>query len=283
MRSGRWLINAALVGLIGVFAVLGYYGDRQTGTDDSGNLFGFGAEDVQRVEIRTANSAFRLRRERTAWMLEQPVRWPANRANVERLLQITEARTDSSFAAEGQDLAQFGLQQPSGELLLDDTPVVFGVTHNIGERRYARIGPTIYLLPDVYLPFMIQGVETLVDRRLLPPSLALQSLRLGNLELTRDDERRWRAANLAGATPDWVEHRVANWRDLEASRVRPLDKTAAPKQSLQATLESGTKLEFQVLSLKPEIVIANPLLGVQFHFPEDRYPQLLSAADEIAS
>jgi hypothetical protein len=283
MRSGRWLINLALVALIGLFAFLGYHGGRQTDTDSSGGIFEFGAEQVKRLEVRTESTAFALRRERTAWQLEQPVQWPADRASVERLLQITKAESDSGFAAENRDLAQFGLAQPSGELLLDDTPVVFGVTHNIGERRYTRIGSTIYLLPDIYLPFMLQAVESLVDRRLLPPSLALQSLKLDGFELTRADDGQWQAHNQPGLTPEWVQRRIANWRNLEASRVRSLATGAAPKQSVHATLESGTSLEFQVLSVTPEIVIAHPRLGVQFHFPEDHYPKLLSPPDEINS
>jgi len=130
---------------------------------------------------------------------------------------------------------------------------------------------------------MLQGIETLVDRRLLPPSLSLQSLHLTGLELTRGDDRQWRARNDPKVTQEWAERRIAHWGTLEASRIRSLDRTSAPKQSVQATLESGTRLEFQVLSVRPEIVIAHPRLGLQFHFPEDHYQKLLSAPDEIAS
>lgn len=283
MHSRRWLVNAALVALIGLFALLGYRVDFETDSGESAGMLDLAAEDVRRLEIRTAEADFSLRRDGQHWMLENPIQWPANQFNVEHLLNITDARTESSFSAEGQDLARFGLDQPIAELRLNDIAVAFGINHTIGERRYTRVGPSVYLLPDVYLPFMLQGVLALVDRRLLPPSLLPQSLDLGQIELTRDADAGWRVSNGAAVEEDWITRRIANWQNLEASRVRSLDPSLAPQQRVQARLENGASIEFQVLSSNPELVIAQPELGLQFHFSAEQYRQLLALPDETAS
>ena len=43
-----------------------------------------------------------------------------------------------------------------------------------------------------------------------------------------------------------------------------------------AILENGSEIEFHLMSIKPEIVIARPDLGVQYHFSEKQYYDLLS-------
>ena len=47
-------------------------------------------------------------------------------------------------------------------------PLLFGATNNIGGRRYVMLDDKLYLLPDVHLVFVNQGLAGLVDRRLLP-------------------------------------------------------------------------------------------------------------------
>ena len=43
-----------------------------------------------------------------------------------------------------------------------------------------------------------------------------------------------------------------------------------------AELENGEQLEFFLMSIAPEVVIANPRLGLQYHFSDDHYYQLVA-------
>ncbi len=47
-----------------------------------------------------------------------------------------------------------------------------------------------------------------------------------------------------------------------------------------ATLDNGSEIEFYLMSIKPEIVIARPDLGVQYHFSEKQYYDLLSISKQ---
>ena len=283
MLSRRWLINYALVLLIGLFAFLGFKHDDPEESPQARAIPGLSADLIDSLEIQTADSRFVLGRKQGDWLIEDPFQWPANRFNVDHLLQITEAKTGSQFPAAGKDLAEFGLQHPYALLQLDQTRITFGISHTIGERRYALIDDTVYLLPDVYYPFIQQGVVALIDRRLVPPSLQLQSLKLEHSTLKRDGDRGWQAVDSQSISADWIAQRISSWQGLEASRVTSLKAAAEPLQRVEATLQDGTRLDFQVISTQPELIIANPALGLQFHFTEDQYQQLLAQPDAASS
>ncbi len=279
MLSRRWIINYVLIVLIVVFTWVGNRYDLQTGRDKTDRVTALRAADVNRVEIRTADESLALAREASGWTLEAPVDWPANNINVERLLDIANASTDSRLPADEIDAATIGLDHPRAMLRLNDTSVLFGATNNIGQRRYVMIGSTIYLLPDAHLPFIVQGLVGLVDRRLLPRGLELDALELPAFEITRDADGRWQADGTVDAAA--LARLIDNWQGLEASRVQRYAAATTPKQKVRARLADGRRAEFYLLSIEPEIIIAHPAIGLQYHFPADAYYRLLApGADE---
>ncbi|MDH3387850.1 MAG: hypothetical protein OEN02_08075, partial [Gammaproteobacteria bacterium] len=173
------------------------------------------------------------------------------------------------------DLATLGLDFPKAMLSLNDTRVLFGATNNIGGRRYTMIDSTVYLLPDMYLPFLSQGLLGIVDRRLLPGSFRLQSLKLPGLEISREAGDQWRLAGPGEFTPQQLQRLVNNWQGLEASRIMQFDSVGTPRQKIEALLEGGERHEFFLMSIDPEIVIANPGIGLQYHFRADLYYELM--------
>ena len=82
-------------------------------------------------------------------------------------------------------------------------------------------------------------------------------------------------------TPAQAAELVATWRELEAARVKPYQSNLTPRQKILAQIPGDERIEFFVLSIDPEIVIANPRIGLQYHFSADNYYQLISLrADE---
>lgn len=280
MLSRRWIINYVLIVLIILFTYIGNRYDVQTGRDRGDRVSSLRAADVKRIEIQTADEALAIARTGSGWALEAPIDWPANSVNVERLLDITNLSTDSHLPADEIDAAAIGLDFPRAILRLDDTSILFGTSNNIGQRRYVRIGATVHLLPDVHLPFITQGLVGFVDRRLLPRGLPLDELKLPAIEIDRGADGRWQGGDDAGAS---VAQLVDNWQRLEASRVKPYAAAATPQQKIVARLADGRQHEFFVLSIEPEIVIAHPAIGLQYHFPSDHYYRLIAPASDEAA
>jgi hypothetical protein len=276
MFSRRWIINYVLIVLI---VVLTYVGNRfgvTTGYQPQQRISSLKPADIETVAIQTADASLNLRRDAQGWLIEAPIRWPANNINIERLLSIVNSETDSRLPADEINLAALGLQFPEAVLTLNDTQLLFGATNNIGKRRYIMVGSTVYLLPDIHLLYFSQGLTGIVDRRLLPRRYQLNTLRLSEFEISRDANDSWQVIDVKGFGPDQIALLVDNWQDLEASKIKPFDTGTMPRQKLAASLADGSRHEFFVMSIAPEIVIANPQIGLQYHYPADLYYQLIS-------
>ena len=285
MFSRRWIINYALVVLIIIFTYVGNRFAVETGYQPQQPVTGLMPKDINSIVIQTADASLTLERDDAGWTLQSPIQWPASNVNVERLLDIAYIETDSRLAADEIDLATLGLEFPKAVLRLNDTRVLFGSTNNIGNRRYTMVAATVFLLPDVHMPFILQGMAGLVDRRLLPRRFELDSIKLPGYEIARDDKNAWRLVNTDDAVgPGKINALVENWRSLVASQVKPYDSAKIPRQKIRLQLQNGQNHEFFVMSIDPEIVIANPGIGLQYHFSTDHYYQLISLRpDETTS
>jgi len=275
MFSRRWLINYVLIVLIVLFTYIGNRFDVETGYQPKPEVSQLEAADIQSIEVKTADASLALTRDSDGWNLSAPISWPANNINVERLLDILDSQTESRLDADQIDLSTLGLDFPRAMLRLNDTRVLFGATNNIGERRYTMIDSTVFLLPDNYLPFITQGLTGLVDRRLLPKKMGLESLHLPGLRFMRGDNGEW-TTDAAEFNNAQIEQLVNNWQELEASRIKLYDARGTPRQKIQATLPDGQIIEFFLMSIDPEIILANPRIGLQYHFGADFYYQLIA-------
>lgn len=280
MFSRRWIINYGLIVLICLFTYIGSRFDVETGVQTQPSITGLKLADIESLEIQTADESLKLIRNGSEWSIESPFRWPANNTSVERMLDIANAKTESQLSVDEIDLATIGLQSPRAVMRLNEATILFGATNNIGARRYTMIGSTVYLLPDIYLSLISQGVTGVVDRRLLPRSLQLKSLRLPDFEISRSIDKTWQVTNSERFDRDQFTQLVENWQGLEASRVKAFNSSATPRQKFQVQLENGQSHEFFLMSIDPEIIIAHPQIGLQYHFNDDHYYQLISLRDD---
>ena len=280
MLSRRWLINCLLIVLICLLAYSGIRYQLKSKAQPKNSITSLKPQDINSIIIQFADTKLVLRRSGNQWIFEKPIQWPANNINLERLISIVTSESNSRLPAEEIDLANLGLQLPKATLTLNDTRVLFGATNNIGERRYIMIGSTIYLLPDLHLHFINQGISGLIDRRLLPSSISLNSLRLAEFNLSKNSDGTWQADTLGDVVADQVNALVNNWQTLDAGNIKNFDKTGTAEQKIVAGLQDGSNIEFFIMSTRPEIVIARPDLGVQYHFSEKQFYDLLSIAKD---
>lgn len=276
MISKRWLINYVLILLIVVFTFIGNRYNVQTGYQPDNRISTLKPQDIKQVRIQTADSSIQLNKAGTSWQIESPILWHANNIVVERIVGMVNAETDSRLPASDIDLSTLGLQFPKAILRLNETEFMFGATNNIGERRYILSGDTVYLLTDKYLPFMTQGISGLIDRRLLPRSLPLQTLKLSTSTLKKSDNSSWQSSTET-ITEAQASQIINRWQTLEATQIKTYQPGQTPMQKIIAGLDNGGQIEFYVLSITPKIVIARPDLGLQYYFNENHYYGLLAA------
>ena len=279
MLSRRWLINCLLIALIGISIYAGNRYQATSGFSSLNSISSLKPQDIHTVVIETPdNNPVVLRNTGNQWLFEKPVQWPADNTTVERLISIVQSKSDSRLPADEIELATLGLDSPQVTLILNDTRIEFGTTNNIGQRRYVKIAATVYLLPDLHLHFITQGLIGLIDRRLLPRSVSLKSLQLADLILSKSSNDTWQGEAVGEAENERINTLGNNWQTLSAGRIKTYDNANLPKQIIIASLEDGSEIDFFLMAIKPEIVIARPDLDLQYHFSEKHYFDLLSIA-----
>ncbi|MCZ6798452.1 MAG: DUF4340 domain-containing protein [Gammaproteobacteria bacterium] len=276
MLTRRWIINFLLIAIIVIFYFVGdrYWTDSPN--QSSNPISRLKPADIMSVAYELDGNSFVLSKSSDQWQLETPVQWPANNITVERIIAILASETETSIAVDGIDLTALGLQDPKLTLRLNDTVVLFGATNNINDRRYILIGSTIFLLADVHLPFMVQGISGLIDKRLLPGSISLQALDIAGLRLNKNNTSTWNSSNNTAISTDQINRLVSNWQTIEAGTIRRYDPSASVQQKIVATLSDGSSIEFLLMAREPELVIARPDLDLQYHFTEKYFDALFS-------
>jgi hypothetical protein len=274
--SQRLIINLVLIALIAGLSYAGFHFDPGSTADKRLTISKLRPDDVDSIEIQSADLQLRLQRSAQGWDLESPINWPAHATNVGRLLSILNFETSVLADAADVDLAQLGLQQPKASIRFNDSLLQFGTTNNIGERRYVMLDTRLYLLPDVHLAFITQGLSALVDRRLLPRRGEIVSLRLPDLEISLDEGNLWHANQAIEYSQSSLLLLAENWQNLQATRIGQFDPELMPGQSIEIELADGQVVEFLLLSETPEIVIAHPGIGLQYYFRSDYRDQLIA-------
>ena len=282
MLSKRWVVNALLIALIVGLSLAGVFFEPSATVEKKPAISQLTADEVDTIEIETGDLQLRLQRVNDGWEIESPINWPAQITNVRRLLSILKIEADALSDAADVDLNALGLQQPKVSMRFNGIPLFFGATNNIGGRRYVMLNEKLYLLPDVHLVFVNQGLAGLADRRLLPGPSGIVSLRLPDLEISLDEDNRWRSNQAIEFQQSSLLRLVDNWRTLQATRISNFDLELPPRQLIEIKLANGEVIEFLLMSEDPEIIIAHPNLGLQYHFRRDYRDQLITLSADAS-
>lgn len=282
MLSKRWIINYLLFTLIIVFTWIGYNNPiREDQKLESNAITSIKARDVNRVRIETADQTLELQRKGAQWLIESPVQWSANNVAVERVATLSEAQPHSQLPSSQIDLATLGLIIPKAATVLNDTTILFGDVNPIGNRRYLLIGSQVFLVTDLHFALINQGLYGLIDQRLLPASF--QASRLKSLQFDLNNEQGdWKNIR-QDSDQAAINELINNWQTLPATKVSAYNNNQMPLSKVSATLSNEQSIDFFVLSISPEIIIARPDLGVQYHFPDHRYYGLLALTKDAPS
>ncbi len=275
MFSRRWLINYLLIILIIIFTWIGQKNPIESDQQGESNaITQLKPQDIDSIRIETSDQTIQLQKQAGRWQITQPLAWLANNIAAERLSTLANTPFSSNLEKDQIDLSNLGLRIPRAVVTLNQQAIYFGDVNQIGNRRYLLVDPMIYLVEDIHYAFISQGVGGLVDKRLLPTALSLRSLQFPGFQLQREPQG-W-STSAADKSAEQITRLVENWQQTEARSVRNYDKALTPLSKVKVALQDESKLEFYLLSIKPEIILARPDLNLQYHFPEQLYYDLLS-------
>ncbi len=275
MLSKRWIINYLLITLIIIFSWIGNkYPINEDQKIDQKTITSIKPQDVELLKIETADEMIQLQKVAGNWKITKPIEWLANNISVQRLVTLANLQPGSKLPIEEIDLSTLGLSLPRAVVTLNQQPVYFGGSNQIGNRRYLQVDSYVYLADDIHYPFIGLGLPGLVDNRLLPASLNLRSLQFNDF-LVRKNQQTW-VSDEASHSAEKTSQLISNWQTEPASKIQVYDTALSPMQKITATLVTGEVIDYYLLSIQPEIIIARPDLKLQYHFQDHLYYGLLS-------
>lgn len=236
------------------------------------------AEQVESINIpRLQGEPLGFSKRGDDWFIDNDPSMPADAFQVRTILALLQAASIRSYPAEAIDLAGPGLDPPQASVMFNGTRVEIGAIEPLDRLRYVRTGTTIHLVEDRYQHLLNAGFNNFVLRKLLPEGAQITGLQLPGLTLTQSDGIHWQLTPQDETTSaDDIDALVSNWQHASALYV---SRYVAGQHDGMITLslkDESEPMVFTLVSREPDLVLARPQWGIQYHLTPDAGQGLLA-------
>jgi len=269
--STRTLLNLALAIIaIGLAALIWYRPGLQRDTAPQA-ITTIDPQQVAMIALtRSAAGPLAFRRQAGHWIIDGTPAIPADDFQVHTVLALLQAGGARSYQADTLDLAGLGLDPPQASVRFDATQIDIGNTEAIEGLRYIRLGALVYLVEDRYQHLLNAGLGSFASRRLLPDGAQITALQLPGLTLTQTDDVHWQLSpEQPDVSADAVSQLMQNWQRASALYVRRYEPGDYP-DTIRATLgNTDAPVVLHIVAREPDLVLARPDWGLQYHVTGD--------------
>lgn len=275
----RWLLNAALLVLIGALAWLAIYRAGQEKDVAGPPLTTLATEAISQLRIEQPNHpVIALEKTGTEWTLTAPVRARANHFNVESLLRIVAAPGETRFPMVEADLAKFGLDQPQSRVWYGNEEIAFGSLHPLNNRIYVLYKNEVVLIPAHYLASALYPYTNFIDSRLFEEARKITAVRLPDFTVTQKNGAWHKQPPDRKLTSDRLNEYAAEWQNARALSVEKYSGKEVLDRIEVASVRDGEteKLTLGILAYKPDFVLYRSDENLEYHFTEETGKRLLN-------
>jgi len=281
MRS-RTILNLALLGLIFVLGSLVIYTHHREKPVPLSPLTDLKAEQVQHIRIERPEDVIVFSKDSQGnWSLTEPLTMAAHSFRVDSLLKLLSTTQYQLVESNSLQLADLKLEPPLVRVIFDKLPMAFGDSSPLNDgQRYIQINRKIYLLLDTIYRSLIDEITTFISLSLLGHSPKVTELVLPDYHLALK-EGLW---HLVSTPPEYVDTGadaisglIENWQQAQAFTVKHHDAQEAESQGkIEVTLQGQAQpLHFVIVATEPELILALPEKGLQYHFSINQVEKLL--------
>lgn len=271
MMSTRALLNLALALVaLGLAALIWHRpGLEQDAAPVA--ITGIDPQQVTAIDLtRSAAEPLVFRKHSGHWQIDGSPAIPADDYQIHALLSLLGAGGIRAYPASSLDLAGLGLDPPQASARFDATQLDLGNTEAIEGLRYVRLGAKVYLVEDRYQHLLNAGLANFAQRRLLPQDAAITALELPGLTLTQTDDTHWQLdpeQPLTSAAA--INQLIQNWQRASALYARRIDPGEYP-DIIRVTLKNSAEpVVYHIVAREPDLVLARPDWGIQYHITGD--------------
>lgn len=272
--SKRWIFNYLLLVLI---ILMTWLGQPSKPTTKITSILASHPQDITDLKIETKKQTLNFKKQNDQWYVTQPVQWLASNINLNRITSLADEEPPSSLPSNEIDISTLGLGFPKAAVTLNKDTVTFGDTNQIGNRRYILTGNMVHLIPDNHLPIINLGLTGLISKSLLPKPIEIYELKLPKVTLQfNKDNASWSIDNKpAHYSADQSNLLINQWQTRQASSIKMYNKKTSPLKKISAKTSAGD-IDFYLLHIQPEVVLARADLGLEYHFDSSAYYDFFS-------
>ena len=275
--KSRLLLNVALLLALVALGLYAYLRPAPS-TAPEINLSSIERNAVNRIRVeRRGKPAVDLQKRDGVWHMLAPYRTRADPFQVDRLLDIVQAKAKQKLAQANLD--RYGLDSPSVRVRLNDVAFDFGAINELTNEQYVASGQAVFLVA----PFLGYGIaadaEKMFSRRLLAQDEDPVEFDFGRWQLRKNDAGSW---SISGTSPkqgmelsqDVLNQWAAEWKLASALTVEP-HKGERTREQITIRLKQGRALTIGVLSRQPQVRLLRVDENMRYEFGRDAGSRLL--------
>jgi hypothetical protein len=211
-----------------------------------------------------------FRKQNDVWLIESDPPIPADAFQLRTILALLQANSIRSYPAEALDLKGLGLDPPQASIMFNGTRIAIGNIEPIDKLRYLKTDTTIHLVEDRYQHLLNAGFNNFVRRHLLPEDASIIALQLPGLTLQQGNGINWQLVpDDPDTSADAINTLLNNWLHASALYVRRLEPGEFDN-TISLTLKGENEpVVFTLISREPDLVLARPEWGIQYHLTAD--------------
>ncbi len=208
------------------------------------------------------------------WDMQSPFNLPANLSRIKVMLKLLQAHSYDHFSAADNDLTPFMLAVPAVSIILNDTRIAFGDINPLEKKlRYVLIKDTVHIINDSLFHQLQASATFFLNPKLIPPGATIKTIHFPELTIDYTEN-----GKVSGA-----HHHIINaWKQMESVSVRKYEEME-PIDTIKLELTSGEIIEFIILSARPNLILARPDIGIQYHISNTVSDSLFPTQSETES
>jgi hypothetical protein len=255
--SRRFLINLGLLFcIVGLAIFLTTNKDKEI-VEEEITLTGIDPASIHVIQIeRQGLDNIIFQKQDDHWDMQSPFNLTANSSRIKVMLKLLQAHSYDHFSAADNDLTPFMLAVPAVSIILNDTRIAFGDTNPLEDKlRYVLIRDTVHIINDSLFHQLQTSATFFLDPKLIPPDTTIKTIQLPELSIENTGNDKMSGAH----------HQIINaWNQMESISVRKYEETE-PIDTIKLELTTGEMIEFIIISGRPNLILARPDKGIQYH------------------
>jgi len=209
----------------------------------------------------------------TIWEMLSPYQIEAHQFRVNTLLSLTQTPVDKLYPASDINLADFALDKPRANIFFNKVSVSFGKSNTLNNKRYIMSENNMALLADQLYPLVSAQPSTFISLKPLADNIAINSIKLPDLNITRNDENNWQASPGNTLNPNQIQAIITHWKTAQAFSVhRYLQRKQLGSIEIKT---QGKKIIFIISDDDPWLILARPDLNIEYHLDSSYKNKLL--------